>query len=72
MEVVGAAQLALMVAVVSIGVADNFAAKNSVTYALKVAAKTLGDQFGLSLYDKGSTGPLVGTVVPYEKEATDA
>jgi len=49
----------------SYGDAHDFAMKNSVTYALKVAAKTLGDQFGLSLYDKGNLTPIVGKVVPY-------
>jgi recombination DNA repair RAD52 pathway protein len=53
----------------SYGDAHDFAMKNSVTYALKVASKTLGDQFGLSLYDKGSLGPIVGKVVPYSTDA---
>lgn len=43
-----------------LGDAHDFAMKNSVTYALKRCAKDLGDQFGLSLYNKGQTGALVG------------
>lgn len=50
------------------GDAHDFAMKNSVTYALKIAAKTLGDQFGLSLYDKGSVDALVRKVVCYESK----
>lgn len=41
------------------GDAHDFAAKNAVTYALKRCAKDLGDQFGLSLYNKGATGAVV-------------
>ena len=46
--------------------AHDMAAKTAVSQALKRCAKDLGDQFGLSLYRKGSTGPLVGRtlVVP--------
>ena len=51
------------------GEAHDFAMKNSVTYAIKIAAKTFGDQFGLSLYDKGRLEPLVGKVVPYGVDA---
>ena len=43
----------------SAGDAHDFAVKNAVSYALKRCAKDLGDQFGLSLYNKGATGPLV-------------
>ena len=37
--------------------AFDFAIKNAVSYALKRCAKDLGDQFGLSLYNKGQTAP---------------
>lgn len=39
--------------------AHDFAVKNAVSYAIKRCAKDLGDQFGLSLYNKGKTGALV-------------
>lgn len=42
------------------GDAHDFAAKNAVSYALKRCAVDLGDQFGLSLYNKGQTSALVG------------
>jgi len=42
------------------GDAHDFALKNAISYALKRCAKDLGDQFGLSLYNKGSTAALVG------------
>ena len=46
------------------GDAHDFAAKNAVSYALKRCATNLGDQFGLSLYNKGQTDALVkGTLV---------
>jgi hypothetical protein len=41
------------------GDAHDLALKNSVTYALKVCATDLGDQFGLSLYNNGSTNPII-------------
>lgn len=41
------------------GDAHDFAAKNAVSYALKRCAIDLGDQFGLSLYNKGQTKALV-------------
>jgi hypothetical protein len=41
------------------GDAHDFALKNAVTYALKRCAKDWGDQFGLSLYNKGSMNALV-------------
>jgi hypothetical protein len=41
------------------GDAHDFAAKNAVSYALKRCAIDLGDQFGLSLYNKGQTEALV-------------
>jgi recombination DNA repair RAD52 pathway protein len=37
------------------GEAHDFAYKNAISYALKRCAKDLGDQFGLSLYNQGST-----------------
>jgi recombination DNA repair RAD52 pathway protein len=46
--------------------AHDLAIKSAVTDALKRAAKDLGDQFGLSLYRKGSTEALVRRVIPYE------
>lgn len=42
------------------GEAHDLAAKNAVTYALKRCAKDLGDQFGLSLYNRGATDAVVG------------
>jgi recombination DNA repair RAD52 pathway protein len=48
------------------GDAHDFAMKNSISYAIKRCAKDLGDQFGLSLYNKGFTGALLGKVVPYD------
>jgi hypothetical protein len=51
------------------GDAHDFAAKNAVSYALKRCATNLGDQFGLSLYNKGQTSALVrGTLVMPEGE----
>ena len=47
----------------SYGDAHDLACKNAVTYALKRCAIPLGDQFGLSLYDSGSTKPVVGKLV---------
>ena len=43
----------------SLGDAHDFAMKTAESQALKRAAINLGDQFGLSLYNKGSLGPLV-------------
>lgn len=50
------------------GDAHDFASKNAVSYAIKRCAKNLGDQFGLSLYNKGQTSALVvkTLVRPYE------
>lgn len=42
------------------GDVHDFAMKTAESQALKRAAINLGDQFGLSLYNKGSMGPLVG------------
>lgn len=39
--------------------AHDLACKNAVSYALKRCAKDLGDQFGLSLYNKGYEGAVV-------------
>ena len=47
------------------GDAHDFAMKNADSYALKRAAKSFGDQFGLSLYNKGSTKALIKTVIAY-------
>ena len=41
---------------------DN-AVKNAATDALKRAAMNLGTQFGLSLYDKGSTKDVIKTTL---------
>ena len=52
--------------------AYDFAIKNAISYALKRCAKDLGDQFGLSLYNKGQTGALVGrTLVMPDGAETD-
>jgi Rad52/22 family double-strand break repair protein len=45
------------------GEAHDLALKNSVTYALKVCATDLGDQFGLSLYNNGQTSAVIGKVL---------
>ena len=47
--------------------AHDLALKTAVTDALKRAAKDAGDQFGLSLYRKGSTDALVKVVIPYDE-----
>lgn len=52
--------------------AHDLAVKSAVSDALKRCAKDLGDQFGLSLYDKGSTEPLVKRVVIYPQAPSDA
>jgi len=54
------------------GDAHDFAIKNADSYALKRAAKSWGDQFGLSLYNKGMTAPLVGQVVGFDGQRTAA
>jgi recombination DNA repair RAD52 pathway protein len=43
-----------------LGDAHDLAVKNAVSYALKRCAVDLGDQFGLSLYNKGSRDGVVG------------
>ena len=48
------------------GDAHDFAMKNADSYALKRCAKALGDQFGLSLYNKGSVERLIAGSVAYE------
>jgi recombination DNA repair RAD52 pathway protein len=50
------------------GDAHDLALKSAITDALKRCAKDLGDQFGLSLYKKGSMEALVKRVIPYEEE----
>lgn len=51
--------------------AHDMAAKTAATTALKRAAVNLGDQFGLSLYNKGSLAPLVrGTLL--ERPASES
>ena len=47
------------------GDAHDLAVKSAVSDALKRAAKDLGNQFGLSLYDKGSTRSVVGKSLAY-------
>lgn len=48
--------------------AHDMAMKSAASYALKRCAIHLGDQFGLSLYNNGSTGTFVGgTLVGAEK-----
>lgn len=49
--------------------AHDLAIKSAVTSATKRAATGFGDQFGLSLYKKGSVEALVGRVIPYENES---
>lgn len=49
------------------GEAHDMAVKTAESDALKRAAINLGDQFGLSLYNNGSTAPVVGTVLTMEE-----
>ena len=51
--------------------AHDLALKSAVSVALKRAAKGLGDQFGLSLYDHGSMDPLIRKLVLDVAEPTD-
>ena len=51
--------------------AHHLALTTAISTALKRAAKDLGDQFGLSLYDKGSLAASIAQVVPYEAPAGD-
>lgn len=55
------------------GDAHDLALKTALSQALKRAAVNLGDQFGLSLYNKGSLKALVGAVLhtPANGEAAD-
>lgn len=55
----------------SFGDAHDMAAKSAVSGALKRCAKDLGDQFGLSLYAKGSTRALVRKIVGVSPVADD-
>lgn len=48
--------------------AHDLAVKTAVTDGLKRAARTLGDQFGLSLYADGSLDALVKKTLPREPE----
>lgn len=50
----------------SLADAHDLALKSAISGALKRCAKDLGDGFGLSLYDHGSTDALVRKVVPYD------
>lgn len=50
------------------GDCHDFALKKAQSQALKRAAINLGDQFGLSLYRKGSTDALIGKVVGWEQQ----
>jgi recombination DNA repair RAD52 pathway protein len=49
------------------GDAHDQAIKSAVSDALKRAAKDLGNQFGLSLYDEGSLKSVVGKSLAYEE-----
>ncbi|HEY1119930.1 MAG TPA: Rad52/Rad22 family DNA repair protein [Acidimicrobiales bacterium] len=55
----------------SLGDAHDLAMKNAITYALKRCAKDLGDQFGLSLYNKGQVTPVVGMTLVDGSAATE-
>jgi recombination DNA repair RAD52 pathway protein len=48
------------------GDAHDLAMKTALSQALKRAAVNLGDQYGLSLYAKGSTSALVGRTLVYK------
>jgi recombination DNA repair RAD52 pathway protein len=48
------------------GEAHDLALKSAISTALKRAATSLGDQFGLSLYASGSLKPLVRGVIGWE------
>lgn len=52
----------------NLGDAHDLAVKSAVSYALKRCAKDLGDQFGLSLYNKGQYAACVQKVWPYEHD----
>jgi hypothetical protein len=50
--------------------AHDFAVKTASSQAMKRCAINLGDQFGLSLYDKGSTAPIVKATLVGNGEVT--
>lgn len=50
------------------GSAHHLALTSAVSTALKRAAKGLGTQFGLSLYNRGSLLPVVGSSLAYPKK----
>lgn len=52
------------------GDAHDLAIKSAVSDALKRAAKDLGNQFGNSLYDKGSVKSVVGKSLAYDEPGT--
>ncbi|MGA5670111.1 Rad52/Rad22 family DNA repair protein [Streptomyces pseudogriseolus] len=52
--------------------AHDLALKTADSQALKRAATNLGDQFGLSLYNKGSLNPVVQASLPYWKAPKEA
>lgn len=52
--------------------AHDLALKSAVSTAEKRAARKLGDQFGLSLYDKGSLEAVVKTSLAYYKDVHDS
>lgn len=52
--------------------AHDMALKTSQSQALKRCAMNLGDQFGLSLYNKGSLRPLVVRCLPWDDGTGDA
>lgn len=56
----------------TLGDAHDLAMKSAISLAKKRAAINLGDQFGLSLYNKGQLSALVkGTLVQPERDAED-
>lgn len=55
-----------------VGDAHDMALKSAESGALKRAASNLGDQFGLSLYNDGSTQPLVQKVVGFTPQVAAA
>jgi hypothetical protein len=52
--------------------AHDLALKTADSQALKRAATNLGDQFGLSLYNKGRLAPVVQAALPYWKAPKEA
>jgi recombination DNA repair RAD52 pathway protein len=49
--------------------AHDLAFKSAISVALKRCAANLGDQFGLCLYNKGQTAPVVGISLAYQADA---